>query len=221
MNQDEYMQAFVGDDARMSKPQPGYFTPGSPFYTEQGGEILKGPRKLDVAKRLLGESGYAGEPIVCMAAQDLPHHKTWGDVTADLLKRLDVNVDFIAVDWGTVVARRAQKNPPAKGGWHMYHTNVYGVDWVFPTSPFIQANGTAAINGWAKNPAVEAEIAAWFASNALEDERSAARRLNEAALNEVVCAPLGWYLRHFAWTKDLSGVTQGPLPFFWGVSKTV
>jgi peptide/nickel transport system substrate-binding protein len=221
MSQDEYMQAFVGDEANMSKPQPGYFTPGSPFYTEQGGEILKGPRKLDVAKRLLGESGYAGEPIVCMAAQDLPHHKTWGDVTADLLKRLDVNVDFIAVDWGTVVARRAQKNPPAKGGWHMYHTNVYGVDWVFPTSPFIQANGTAAINGWAKNPAVEAEIAAWFASNALEDERSAARRLNEAALNEVVCAPLGWYLRHFAWTKDLSGVTQGPLPFFWGVSKTV
>ena len=36
-----------------------------------------------------------------------------------------------------------------------------------------------------------------------------------AALNEVVCAPLGVYLRHFAWTKDLTGVAQGPLPFFW------
>ena len=68
---------------------------------------------------------------------------------------------------------------------------------------------------------VEAEIAAWFDANTLEDEKSAARRLNEAALNEVVCAPLGWYLRYFAWTKDLTGVTQGPLPFFWGVSKSV
>jgi hypothetical protein len=29
-------------------------------------------------------------------------------VTADLLKRLDMKVDFAAVDWGTVVARRAQ-----------------------------------------------------------------------------------------------------------------
>jgi peptide/nickel transport system substrate-binding protein len=47
------------------------------------------------------------------------------------------------------------------------------------------------------------------------------RRLNKAALDEVLCAPLGWYLRHFAWRKDLAGVTQGPLPFFWGVSKTV
>jgi len=76
-------------------------------------------------------------------------------------------------------------------------------------------------NDWAKSPSVEAEIAAWFDAKTLEEERSAAQRLNEAALNEVVCAPLGWYLRYFAWTKDLAGVTQGPLPFFWGVSKTV
>jgi peptide/nickel transport system substrate-binding protein len=221
LNQEEYMRAFVGDDANMWKPLPGYFTPGSPYYTERGGEILKGPRKLDAAKRLLAESGYRGEPIVCLAAQDLPNHKAWGDVTADLLKQLGINVDFAAVDWGTVVARRGQKAPPANGGWHMYHTSIYGVDWVFPTSPFIQANGTSVVDGWAKSAAVEAEIAAWFSTNSLDEERSAAVRLNEAALNEVMCAPLGWYLRYYAWSKDLAGVRQGPLPFFWGVSKTI
>src|SRR5262244_605805 len=151
MSQEEYMRAYVGDDASLWKPLPGYFTPGSPLYNEEGGDVLKGARKLDAAKRLLAESGYAGDPIVCMAAQDIPHHKAWGDVTADLLKRLDMNVDFAAVDWGTVVARRAQKNPPTKGGWHMYPTSVSGVDWVFPTSPFIQANGTALANGCAKS----------------------------------------------------------------------
>jgi peptide/nickel transport system substrate-binding protein len=221
LSQDEYMHAYPGDDPNQWKPQLGYFTPGSPFYTEQGDGLLNGPRKLDDAKRLLKESGYAGEPIVCMAAQDIPNHKAWGDVTVDLLKRLDMNVDFAAVDWGTVTARRARKNPPAKGGWHMYLSNIYGVDWVFPTSPLIQANGTAVVNGWAKSSSVEAEIAAWFDASAPEDEMSAARRLNEVALNEAVCAPLGWYLRHFAWAKNLTGVTQGPLPFFWGVSKTV
>jgi peptide/nickel transport system substrate-binding protein len=221
LSQEEYMRAFVGDDANLWKPQPGYFTSGSPLYTEQGGDILKGPRNLDAAKRLLAESGYAGEPIVCMAAQDIPHYKMWGELTADLLKRLGMNVDLAAVDWGTVVARRAQKNPPAKGGWHMYITAIYGVDWVYPTSPFMQANGTAVANGWTKSPEIEAGVAAWFEAKELEGERSAARRLNEVALNEVLCAPLGSYLRHFAWTKDLTGVTQGPLPFFWGVSKKV
>jgi peptide/nickel transport system substrate-binding protein len=221
VNQDDYMRAFLGDESSSWKPQPGYFTPGSPYYTEQGGEILKGPRRLDAAKRLLEESGYAGEPVVCMAAQDIANHKAWGDVTADLLKQLGVNVDFSAVDWGTVVARRGQKNLPAKGGWHMYHTNIYGVDWAFPTSPFIQATGTAVVDGWAKSTAVDAEITAWFDADTLEQERAAAERLNVAALNEVMCAPLGWYLRYHAWTKELAGVTQGPFPFFWGVSKTV
>jgi peptide/nickel transport system substrate-binding protein len=46
-------------------------------------------------------------------------------------------------------------------------------------------------------------------------------RLNQAALDDVVYAPLGWYLRYYAWRRSLTGVTQGPLPFFWGVSKTV
>jgi len=91
---------------------------------------------------------------------------------------------------------------------------------VFPISPFIQASGSVAVNGWAKSPAVEGEIAAWFNANTPDDERVAARRLNEVALNEVVCAPLGWYLRHSAWTKNLTGVSQGPFPFFWGVSKS-
>jgi hypothetical protein len=48
-----------------------------------------------------------------------------------------------------------------------------------------------------------------------------ARRLNRAALDYVVYAPLGWYLVHQAWRKNVSGIVPGPLPFFWGVTKTV
>ena len=94
------------------------------------------------------------------------------------------------------------------------------MDCATPTTTFLRANDTVAVNGWAKSPAVEAEIAAWFDATTLEEEKSAARRLNKAALDYVVYAPLGWYLRHYAWRKSLTGVTQGPLPFFWGVSKT-
>jgi peptide/nickel transport system substrate-binding protein len=77
------------------------------------------------------------------------------------------------------------------------------------------------VSGWPNSPAVEAEAAAWFDATMREDEQAAARRLNKAALDYVVCAPLGFYLRHYAWRKSVMGVSQGPLPFFWGVSKTV
>jgi peptide/nickel transport system substrate-binding protein len=221
MNQEEYMRAFVGDNASLWRPLPGYFTPGTPLYSEEGGEILKGPRKLDAAKRLLAESGYAGQPVTCMAAQDIAHHKAWGDVTVDLLRRLGVNVDYAAVDWGTVVARRTQKKEPGQGGWQMYHTSVNGVDNVDPTNRFLRADGSIAVNGWPNSPPVEAAISAWFDARTLDEEKTIARQLNKAALDHVVYAPLGWYLRHFAWRKSLTGVTQGPVPFFWGVSKTV
>jgi peptide/nickel transport system substrate-binding protein len=220
ISQKDYMQAYVGDDGSMWKSMPGFFTPGTPLYTEEGGEILKGPRRLDAAKRLLAESGYAGQPITCMAAQDLPHHKAFGEVTADLLKRLDIKVDFAAVDWGTVVARRAQKSPPAQGGWHMYHTAYFGTDCVDPTNRFVRARGDLGLNGWANIPQVETEVAAWYDATTLDEEKAAVRRLNKACLDGVVFAPLGWFVRHFAWRENVSGVVQAPLPLFWGVSKT-
>jgi len=81
-------------------------------------------------------------------------------------------------------------------------------------------NGDGAFFGWPTSPLVEAEVAAWFDATALEGEKTAARRLNRAALDDVVYAPLGLLLRHRAWRKNVTGIVQGPLPFFWGVSKT-
>jgi peptide/nickel transport system substrate-binding protein len=221
MSQEDYMRAYVGDDDKMWKPCPGFFTPGTPLYTEEGGEILKGPRKLDAAKRLLADSGYGGQPVTCMAAQDRPPDKAWGDVTADLLKRLGMNVDYVAVDWGTVVARRAQKSGPGQGGWQMFVTNTTGIDDINPAFSWMRANAEKATFGWPNIPQVENEIAAWYDANTLDEDKTIVRRLNKVALDHVVYAPLGWYLRYTAWRKNVSGVVQAPLPFFWGVSKTV
>jgi peptide/nickel transport system substrate-binding protein len=221
MSQEDYMSAYVGDDSKMWKPMPGFFVPGSPYYNEEGGEILKGPRNLDAAKRLLAQSGYSGQPITLMAAQDLPHNKAWGDVTVDLLSRLGANVDFVATDWGTVVARRAQKSPPGQGGWQMYVSGVDGVSSADPTNRLLRANGDKAGFGWPNIPEVEAEIAAWYDTKSFDEEKAIARRLNKAALDYAVYAPLGSYLRYHAWRKNVTGISQGPLPFFWGVTKTV
>jgi hypothetical protein len=38
--------------------------------------------------------------------------------------------------------------------------------------------------------------------------------------NVCFYVPLGVFLRHYAWRKNVSGIVQGPLPLFWGVSKS-
>jgi len=221
MSQEDYMRALVGDDTALWKPLPGFFTPDTPLYTEEGGDILKGPRNLDAAKKLLAQSRYAGEPVSCIVAQDQPITKAQGDITADLLKRLGIDVDFVATDWGTVGARRAVKTPPGQGGWHMFHTWHSGADCVNPAVAIgVRASGDKAWFGWPDAPEVEAQVTAWYDAKTLDEEKAAIRRLNKAALDAVVYAPTGFFLTYQAWRKNISGVIKGPLPFFWGVSKT-
>ena len=221
MSQEDYMRALVGDDTSLWKPLPGYFTPNTPLYTEEGGEILKGKPDLDAAKKLLAESGYANQPVSCIVAQDQVITKAQGDVTADLLKRMGMNVDFVATDWGTVGARRAQKTPHNQGGWEMFHTWHAGADCINPAVYIaIRATGDKAWFGWPNSPAVEKEVTAWFEAKSFDEEKAAVRRLNKAALDDVVYAPTGFFLSYTAWRKNISGIAKGPLPFFWGVSKT-
>jgi peptide/nickel transport system substrate-binding protein len=220
LSQEDYMRATVSDD-RLWKPMPGFITPGTLLYNEDGGEILKGPRNFGQAKQLLAESGYTGQPITCLVAQDIPFLKAWGEVTADTLKRLGMNVDYIATDWGTLGARRVLKSPPGQGGWHMFPTWFAGIDCAIPaTNKHVRANGDNALFGWPDAPLVEAEIFAWFEAKTLDEEKTIMRRLNRAALDHVVYAPLGQFLQHQAWRKNVTGIVPGPLPFFWGVSKT-
>lgn len=219
MNQADYMRVYVGDDDSQWRPMPGYFTPGTALYTEEGGDIIKGPRQLDAAKRLLAESGYAGTPVTVMAAQDLPAHKAWGDVTVDLLQRLDVRVDYVAVDLGTLVARLMLKSAPGQGGWNLSIFSAAGIVCVDPTNKLIRANGELSANGWATNPPVESEIAAWFDATSFDEEKAAVRRLNKVALEHVVYAPLGCLVAHTAWRNTLKGIERGPVPLFWNVTK--
>ncbi|MCG7362327.1 ABC transporter substrate-binding protein [Roseomonas sp. ACRSG] len=221
LRQEDYMRALVGEDQSLWKEMGGFFTPGTSLYTEAGGEILKGRRDIDGARKLLAEAGYGGQPITLLVAQDQPITKAFGDVSADLLKQIGMNVDFVATDWGTVGSRRAVKAPPGQGGWHIFHTWHAGADCINP-APYtaMRANGDAAWFGWPKSDAIEAARDEWFAASDLAGEKAAVDKMNAAAVDFGLFAPTGFFLSYQAWRKNISGVVKAPAPFFWGVSKT-
>lgn len=219
MSQENYMRAIVGSDDNLWKPMPGFFTPGTPFYSEQGGDILK-KASIDEAKKLLEKAGYDGTPVTCVVAQDNPITKAQGDVTADLLRRMGMTVDFVATDWGTVGARRASKKPPKEGGWTMFHTWHAGADCLSPAGyNALRANGEKAWFGWPNSPKTEEGITAWFEAADLEAEKAALAKTNEAAVDDVVYGVTGFFLSYQAWRSNVQGVKSGPLPFFWDVTK--
>ena len=101
----------------------------------------------------------------------------------------------------------------------MLVANGLGVE-ADPSSGIISADGKLPANGWANIPQIEAEIAAWYNATSLDEEKTIVRRLNTLAVEHVPYAPLGVYLQHHAWRKNVGGIVQAPLPLFWGVSKT-
>jgi peptide/nickel transport system substrate-binding protein len=221
LSQADYMQAVVGDDATLWKPLPSFFTPGTSLYTEAGGEYLKGPRKYDEAKQLLKDAGYNGEKIVLVVGTDQPIVKAEGDVTADLLGRIGMNVDYVAVDWGTVGTLRAKKDPPGKGGWNIFHTWHAGADCVNP-APYtaLITTGEKAWFGWPKSDKITGLIADWYAAPDLEAEKKAIVDINRASMDFVTYIPTGFFLAYQAWRQNVSGVVRAPFPQFWGVQKT-
>jgi peptide/nickel transport system substrate-binding protein len=221
LSQEDYMEAVVGDDTTLWKTLPSYFTPDTPLYTENGGDLLKGKRDYEGAKKLLAEAGYKGEPISLLVATDVAITKAQGDVTADLLKRCGMNVKYEALDWGTVGQRRASKEPPDKGGWNIFHTWHAGADCVNP-APYtaLDCTGPTAWFGWPKSDLVQSKIAEWYSAPDLAAEKKAISELNKAAMDFVVYLPTGFFRQYQAWRKNLNGVVKAPFPVFWDVTKT-
>ena len=221
INQEDYMRAVVGDDETLWKPLPSFFTPGTPAYSEDGGDILKGPRKYEEAKKLLAEAGYKGEKIILCVATDVAITKAEGDVTADALARIGLNVDYQALDWGTVGARRAKKEPPSQGGWHIFHTWHAGADCINP-APYtaLDAGGDKAWFGWPNDPKIQEGIATWYDAPNPEAEKTAVANINREAMDFGLYGPLGFFLMYQGWRKNVSGVVKAPFPVFWGVQKS-
>ena len=220
-DQSDFMQAIVGDNPDLWKPVAGYFPPGTPLFTENGGDVLKGKRDYQAAGALLRESGYNGEKIVLMQATDQPPAKAQADVTADLLRRIGANVDLQTMDWGTMTQRRASMKPPSEGGWHIFHTWAGGVGSSSPaTYPHIYCTGKTAWFGWPTDEQVQTDIAAWYEAPDLTSEKAAAAKLNASLIAEAPFIPTGFFLNYQATRTSLSGVVKAPVPIVWDVKKS-
>jgi peptide/nickel transport system substrate-binding protein len=219
IQQSDYMIAVMGADPTMWRDHVGYFCPGTPMANAAGMEALTSPRDDDRVKRDLAAAGYQNERIVLLAPQDIPSTKALADVTADMLKRLGVNLDVQAMDWATVVQRRAKMDPVDKGGWSIFQTSWAGLDHFNPAGHvFLRGNGKDAAPGWPTSPKLEALRDAWFKAPDLEAQQKICVQMQLQAFEDVPYIPLGQTLPATAFRSDLTGMLDG-LPLFWNIRR--
>ena len=110
INQEDYMRAAFGDDQRTWRTCAAMMPCGVKYVNELGKPDMPA-LNIAAARKLIAESGYNGERTVVLEPMDYVQLGAFGQVTADLMKRLGMNVDFQPVDWGTQIARTACREP--------------------------------------------------------------------------------------------------------------
>lgn len=162
-----------------------------------------------------------GAKLVLLNATDLASINASTLVGADLFRRMGFNVDLISADWGTVVQRRASKNPLDQGGWSGFFTFWSGVDHWNPAShASIRGHGDAAWPGWPTIPAIEAQRNAWFDAPDEAAARAATTEMQRIPFDQVPYVPTGMYYQPTAYRRNLTGILKGQPPLFWNVRRT-
>ena len=219
IDQKDIMTAVAGDPKNW-KTCYSFFPCGTPMSSEAGAEALKGKRDYDKAKAMLKAAGYKGERIVVMMATDQPIVSAQGLVVADELKKIGFNVDLQAMDWGTLITRRASKEPLDKGGWNIFFTWTVSPDLLNPAVlSALRGNGANGWFGWPTDPKIEALHDQWFAAPDLAAQQKVAAELQTQAFQSVPYIPTGQFVIPTAFRKNLSGVIVAPVLFFWNVEK--
>jgi peptide/nickel transport system substrate-binding protein len=157
--------------------------------------------------------------VVLMKPTDLAAIQKLPDVAAQLMRQAGFKVDLQAMDWNTLVGRRAKKDPPAQGGWNMFCTAWVAPDiWSPLNNAALDAKGEkASWFGWPNDPKIE-DLKAQFARELdLSKRKKLAAEIQAEAFAYGTHAPLGEYINPVAVRKGISGLVQGPGDFYWNV----
>jgi len=219
VDQKEIMEAVAGAEPSLVKTDVGIFVPGTPMASSVGVEITRGPKDIAKIKADLAAAGYNGEKIVVLAATTIPAIWAEAQVAADLLTRIGFNVDFQALEWGTVVQRRASREPIDKGGWNIFFTYLGGFGNVSPApNVAIRGNGTSAWFGWPTNPKTEELYDAWFEAPDQAAQKKICEEMQAGFWQDPPYAPLGMYDQPTAFNKRITDIPEG-WPQFYGLKK--
>jgi peptide/nickel transport system substrate-binding protein len=219
IDQKEVITAFAGADPSIMKVDVGLFVPGTPLASDVGVEVTRGRKDYDKIKEELTAAGYNGEKITVLAATTIPSIWAEASVATDFLKRIGMNVDLVALEWGAVVSRRASKEPPDHGGWNIFYTYLGGFGNISP-GPNIAIRGSGGNSwfGWPTDPEMEALRDTWFEAPDLAAQQKICRDMQVNFWQNPAYVPLGMYDQPTAFHNYLQDVHDG-WPQFYGVKR--
>ena len=220
IDQTDVMAAVMGDDREGWQAPVGFFVPNTESASDAGMDAIRRRPSPDKIRTMLKDGGYNGEKIVLMQPTDQISYNAMCLVALDAFHKVGLNVEAQATDWGTVVQRRAGKEPIDKGGWSLFPSGFPAVDFGNPVlATGLRTNGKDAWNGWPDNAKIESLRDQWIDSTNTAEKKSLSEQIQLEAIAYVPYLPLGQYIQATAFRSNLTGLLRGPAPVFWNAAK--
>ncbi len=218
VNQEDYLRVATGDDPSSGTVCPSFFPCGTALGSKLGAAAMTG--NIEQAKAMLKASGYAGEKVVLLNPNDNPPIGDFAEIAANAFRQIGLNVEMVTTDWGTVTQRRAKKDPVSQGGWSVFVTTVNGPAIMNPAVNFmIRGQGERGYFGWYENAEIEKLTQDWLVAETDADRLKLADAIQTIAFRTVPAVPLGQFVQHTAYRKNVQGMLQGPAVLPWNISK--
>ena len=219
INQEAVMRAqMVYRD--LYKPCTSIYPCGSPLASTKT-SYFTGKPQFEKARALLKEAGYDGKPVVLMQPADFNLINKLPLVMAQLLKEAGFNVDMQAMDWPTLLMRRAKMDPVDKGGWNLFITGWGASDNMNPMyfAP-LTGNGEKGWFGWATDLKLEQLKSEFVATTDPAVRKRLAEEIQLDAYDNGLLAPLGEQTPLSVVRRGvISGIVKAPVNVFWNIKK--
>jgi peptide/nickel transport system substrate-binding protein len=140
-------------------------------------------------------------------------------IAAQSLRRMGFTVDVAAMDWSTLLQRRASKAPPEQGGWNVFVTNSTVTGIANPLINNFVKNCDQAWYGWPCDPRIADLVRQWTFASDPAKRQALIDELQRVHLENVTYVPLGMYRPAIIHRKELSGIIPAPAIFYWNIRK--
>jgi peptide/nickel transport system substrate-binding protein len=156
-----------------------------------------------------------------MHSTDLKTLTNLAPVAKSLMEKAGFKVDMQSMDWQTLVARRAKKDPPEAGGWNAFLTAWVAADVMNPISTaYVNASCEKASFGWPCDEKLEKLRDDFARETDPAKQKAIAEAVQQRVIEFTPEIPVGEFVQPAAMRKNVKGFLIAPVQVFWNMEIT-
>ncbi|MDB5363341.1 MAG: transporter substrate-binding protein [Rhodospirillales bacterium] len=189
----------------------GWQHPGTEYFAGDVGKDKYNLNNPELAKQLLKEAGYKGEPFTLVTDNSFKNDNDASVVASQQLQAVGINVKLQVADWPTSIAMRQKPT-----GWNMFPIFIGVEPWEGPYSTTTFFTGK---ENWQQHQdeALEADVAKLNSSPSLDDRKAAFAAFQQRVIDQAYAIKLGDLGIYQAARANVANYKPFRIPRMWDV----